>query len=355
MELLNTILNLIYFILIIGIVIIIHELGHFISAKKAGVYIYEFSIGMGPKLHTFHRKNDPTEYNLRLFPVGGYVAMAGETEPEGEKKIPKDEQLVNKSWGLRMRTMLAGVGMNFILALVVFFIVALCVGASTNDCIVEEVADGYPAKEYLVKGDQLIKMNGKDIISYDAFQVELLVNNGATSTFTVKHADGTIDTYAISSKEDKDEKGNVSHHYGFAITSPIEYGFLASIKYAFRKFFSLIHQMILILGYLIVGKISLTSLSGPVGIYTVVKESSAAGFINLIYLLGYISLNVGFINLLPLPAMDGGHAFFLIIEKLKGSKVDPKFESTVHAVGLVLLLILMLLVTGHDIYNLFIK
>jgi regulator of sigma E protease len=344
-------MNLIYFILIIGIVIILHELGHFISAKKAGVYVYEFSIGMGPKLHTFRRKNDSTEYNLRLFPIGGFVAMAGETEPEGEKEIPKKEQLVNKSWGIRMRTMLAGVCMNFLLALVVFFIIGLVAGSATNECLVYSVKDDYPAKEYLVEGDQLLKMNGKDILSYDQLQVELMVNNGQTATFTVKHQDGTIDTYAIGSKTDTDEKGNKSYHFGFSITTPVEHGFVAAIKYSFRKFFSLFHQMILILGYLFMGKIGLNSLSGPIGIYDTIKTAAAAGFINIIYLLGYISLDVGFINLLPLPAMDGGHVFFLIIEKLKGSKVDPKLENTIHMIGFILLFALMIFVTWHDIMN----
>lgn len=347
-----SILYFIYFILIIGLVIFIHELGHFISAKRGGVRIFEFSIGMGPIIHTFKRKGDETNYNLRLFPIGGYVAMAGETEDEDSKKVPKKEQLVNKSWWVRMRTMIAGVCMNFLLALLAFFIVGLMAGGSTGDVIVAGTQEGYPAEEYLKVGDEIIKMNGKTIYSYDHFQIELVVNSGKTSTFTVKHEDGTYDTYIINTKEETNSEGETEYKYGFAVTSTTEYGFLASIKYSLRKFASLTHQMLLTIGYLISGKASLSALSGPIGIYQIVASSAAAGLVNIIYLIGYLSLNVGFINILPLPAFDGGHAFFLIIEKLKGSKVDPKFESIVHTIGFILIFGLIIFVSWNDIMRL---
>ena len=116
--------------------------------------------------------------------------------------------------------------------------------------------------------------------------------------------------------------------------------------------FSLLHQMILIIGYLIIGKLSLSSLAGPVGIYTVVEQSAEAGLMSLVYLVGFLSLNVGFINLLPIPAFDGGRLLFIIIEKIKGKPVDPRLENTIHSIGFFLLMALMILITYNDIIRL---
>ena len=122
-----------------------------------------------------------------------------------------------------------------------------------------------------------------------------------------------------------------------------------------KSIFILIILLVLVIGYLIVGKLGISSLSGPVGIFTVVGESAAAGFINLVYLTGFISINVGFMNLLPIPALDGGRLLFLIIEKIKGSKVDMKVENIIHSVGFILLMILMVVITFNDIIRLFVR
>ena len=146
---------------------------------------------------------------------------------------------------------------------------------------------------------------------------------------------------------------NISYKFGFGMTTDVREGIIPSIGYAFRKFKSLMVQMTYTIGYLFTGKISLDNLSGPVGIYSVVGETAKAGFINVIYLLGYISLNVGFMNLLPIPAFDGGRLFFLIIEKIKGSPVDPDLENKIHMIGMFLLLLLMFIITVNDIIRLF--
>ena len=126
-----------------------------------------------------------------------------------------------------------------------------------------------------------------------------------------------------------------------------------AVQYGFTKMFSLIHQMILIIWYLLIGKLSLSSLAGPVGIYSVVDQTAKAGFLNLVYLVGFLSLNVGFINLLPFPAFDGGRILFLIIEKIKGSPVSPKTENIIHSIGFILIMLLLLYVTFNDIIRLF--
>jgi len=133
----------------------------------------------------------------------------------------------------------------------------------------------------------------------------------------------------------------------------VEKGFLSALKYAFTKTWSLVEQMFFTIVYLCTGKLSLSSLSGPVGIFTVVGDAAETGIINLIYLLGFISINVGFINLLPIPAFDGGHILFLIIEKIKGSPVNPKVENIIHSIGFFLLMLLMIVITYNDIIRLF--
>lgn len=345
-------MTIIYFILILGITVFIHELGHFICAKKSGIYVYEFCIGMGPLIKSWRRKNDETKYSIRLIPIGGYVSMAGE-DVEDDQEIPQNRKLQSKTWLQRFATIIAGITMNFILAIIVFFIVGLINGAPSNKAYIQFVDKDTPAYDAgLVSGDQILKLNGEKINS-DMLLLKLMVNGGSSARLTIKHEDGTLDNIVMSPQETKDEDGKISYKFGFGMGTKIERGFLVSIKYAFSKFWSLIVQMAYIIFYLFTGKLSLNSLSGPIGIYSVVGESAKAGLINVVYLLGYISLNVGFVNLLPIPAFDGGRLFFLIIEKIKGSQVSPKFENTVHAIGMGFLIILMVVITYNDIIRIF--
>jgi len=347
-------MTIIYFILILGITVMIHEFGHFLFAKRAGVYVYEFSIGMGPRLFKWTRKNDETEYSIRLFPIGGYVQMAGESNEDLEK-IPKDKLMQSKSWIQRFMIVIAGILFNFIMAIIILFFIALFNGAPTSNAYIGTIEKDYPAYESgLQIGDEIIKINDEKVSSSDILILKLEVNKGEDITFTVKHEDGTIENIELNPIEVL-ENDTKTYKYGFGLTTKVEKGFLSAIKYAFTKTFSLIHQMVLIIGYLITGNLSLDTLSGPVGIYTVVGETAKAGFTNLVYLLAFISINVGFMNLLPIPAFDGGRLLFLIIEKIKGSPVDSKIENIVHAIGFMLLMVLMIVITYNDIARLFFK
>lgn len=437
-------MTIIYFILILGIVVLVHETGHFIFAKKAGVYVYEFSIGMGPRLFKWKRKKkikdkkgkvkyveDETEYSIRLLPIGGYVQMAGE-EVEVDENIPEDQRLQSKPWHSRFMVMVAGVMMNFILALVLLFIIGLNSKLSLNSVYVDgSIIEG------LNNGDKIVEVNGHFVNNYDKLALELTVPQDKDFKITVKTKEGDkkeVEVHPIAVGEsnllyEKDygfsileEKGNIKikdsevedllkddillaindveisnylvllheldeigddefllkvkdkdnqekeisiqaeeiekdslrgYSYRFEIVGEEASGFVAAIRYAFGKFFSLIEQMFFTVLYLFTGKLSLTMLSGPVGIYQVVGIASAAGFMSLVSLLAMISVNVGFINILPLPAFDGSHALFLIIEKIKGSPVNPKVENTIHTIGFILLMILMVYITFNDILKLF--
>ena len=148
-------MTLIYMILMLGIIVFIHEFGHFIFAKKAGIYVYEFSIGMGPRIIKFNRKNDETEYSIRLFPIGGYVQMAGEGLEEDEQ-IPEEKRMQSKTWIQRFLTVIAGIMFNFILAIVLLFVVGLIIGAPTNKPYITQVEEGI--------NSNLIKENDKIVI-----------------------------------------------------------------------------------------------------------------------------------------------------------------------------------------------
>lgn len=343
-------MTIIYFIIILGITVMIHELGHFIFAKKAGVYVYEFSIGMGPRLFKFNRKNDETEYSIRLLPIGGYVSMAGE-DMEEDSKIPKDKQLVNKRWIPRFLTMFAGILFNFLLAIFLLFIIALISGSPVSTPEIDYIDPTYEISNTNLKQNDIItKINNKKISNKDDLLLELQINNGKTIEIEVNN------NYTVTvSPTLVIENGESIYRYGFSIKNEYKTGFLNALIYAFTKTLSLVKQLMLIIFYLITGKLSLNNLSGPIGIYSVVAEVSKTGILNILYLIAYLCINVGFINLLPIPAFDGCRILFLIIEKIKGSKVNQKVENMVHSIGFVFLMILMVLITYNDIIRIFIK
>lgn len=341
-------MTLIYMILILGIIVFIHEFGHFLFAKRAGIYVYEFSLGMGPRLLKFNRKNDETEYSLRLLPIGGYVQMAGE-EVEVDTNIPENMRMQSKSWMQKFLTIIAGIMFNFILSIVVFFIVGLVNGASQNKPYINYIEDGVNSNVVSV-GDRIVAVNGKKVIFTDLLVLDVQLNSGKPLNLTVLNESGKRDV--VLNPIEVNENGKVSYKYGIGLGDEVKSGVLPSIGYAFSKFASLFFQMILVVFNLIVGKLGLSSMSGPIGIFNVVGESARAGLINIVYLIGFISLNVGFMNLLPIPALDGGRILFLIIEKIKGSSVDVKVENTIHTIGFALLMILMVVITFNDILKL---
>ena len=419
-------MTIIYFILILGTTVFVHELGHFLFAKKYGVHVYEFSIGMGPRLFKFNRKSDETDYCLRLFPIGGFVQMAGE-EIDDDDDVPEDKKLTSKPAFQRFMIMIAGVMMNFITAFILLFFIGLFNTVSLNNVYISG-----SSIEGLNNDDRIVAINGNFVNNYDKLALEMTIAGSENFTMTLKNSEGekydvevnpvevgesflpfgkdygfevsnleitksdieglnvgdtitkvngeeikdletllvTLEdiedefkltivdskekekTFTIKVKE-KESDTSLGFSYGFYLKGEEQTGLLAGIKYAFLKFFSTVEQMIFTVFYLITGKISLGMMSGPVGIYNVVGTVSKAGFTSLISLLCLICINVGFINILPFPAFDGGHVVFILIEKIKGSKVNPKVENTIHSIGFILLMILMVLITYNDIIKLF--
>lgn len=355
------IIKILLLLFILGIIILVHEFGHFICAKTFGVHIYEFSIGMGPLLHTHKGKKDGINYNIRAIPIGGFVSMAGEVYDSGEvdennKKIKKDKLMCNKKWWQRLIILVAGVVNNFILAIVILFIYTLIWGGGAITPKVLNVVEDKPAAAAGLKsGDVITNINGYNVSSWDKAQIILYYKNtNEYYTFEVKHTDGTKEEIKIKPEIIKDEEtGAESKLFGIQIDAEDTSNVFKSFVYSIRKFNSIISSMVYTIWGLISGKIGLSALSGPVGIYEVVGETINYGINYFLYILAFLSINVGFINILPFPAFDGGHVLFLIIEKIKGSPVNAKIENTCHLIGFILIFLLMIIVTISDIIKLF--
>ena len=348
----SVIINILLFVLILGIIVFVHEFGHFILAKWNGVYVYEFALGMGPKLCGF--KKGETEYNLRAIPIGGFCQLAGEDlDTDDDKKIPKEKRLQNKKAWQRFLIMLFGPMNNFILAVLLIFLIALIWGGATMDPVIYEVEKNSACEKAGLKAnDKVISINNQRIDTSDDISLYLAVASPKKTSKIVVERDNKKVTIKVKPKKVK-EDGKETYRYGLSIKNKKTKGFVNAIVYTFRKTVSIFKQMYITLVYLFTGRISLSQLSGPVGIYSVVGQQRSAGLASLIYLTAFLSINVGVINLLPIPAFDGGHILFIIIEKIKGSPVKPELENKIHSIFLILLLILMVIITFNDIMRLF--
>ena len=364
---LSNLITLLIFLLILGLIIFIHEFGHFIFAKKAGIHVYEFSLGFGPKLFSFHRKNDETEYMVKLIPLGGYVALAGETyeEEEPDKKddkkdkkedkkeeivVPEDKKLYNKSFLRQFSVMVAGVFNNFLLGLLLLFIMGLCYGSEFSTNELEGLKEGYPLYELGARdGDKIVSINGHKTNDMDDIQTRIAIAGGKATIDVTISKNGKEENYKVKPAYDKE---NDHYYYGISTKVHKETGVLSAIKYAFVKFVSIFKQLIIIIICLFTGQLGINSLSGPVGIYQVVGMAKSSMY-SLLWLTAYLSINVGFMNILPFPAFDGGRAFLLIIEKITKKKVPLKVETIINNIGFILLMGLMVYITIKDVLNLF--
>lgn len=351
---------LILLIVILGILIFVHELGHYVTAKNRGAYVYEFSLGMGPKVFSFKRKKetgDPTEYSLRAFPIGGFCAIAGEVdENDGmDVKLKKSDYMCNKKIWERCLILIAGVTMNFITGIFILFISALIWGAPDFGTKLGLVQEGYPVYEAGIRvGDKVVAIDGMKTNFWDDVQLALSINmDESEHIFKVQKEDGSVKEYKIVPKEVENEDGTKSKVFGFGLDQEQKRDIGSAIKYAFGKAYSIIISMGKIIWALITGKLSLGALSGPVGVYSIVGVAAKTSAESVLYLMAYLSLNLGFINLLPFPAFDGGRVLFLIIEKIRGKKMNPKVENTINSIGFALLMLLMLIITVKDVINLF--
>lgn len=350
----NFIITILILFLMLGIIISIHEFGHFIAAKKSGVYVDEFSLGMGPLIFKHKPKNSETTYSLRLLPIGGFVSMA---EKEDKKsKIKKDRVLENKKFLNVLWVLINGIVFNFILAVVLFFISGLLYGKPVSEPVISSVVEnGAAYKAGMEPGDRIIKVNGVKISTWDDFILEAsakkLKNN---YEFIVEKPNKEIVTYDLI-PDIKEENGEQVRVFGI-VSSGVTYhkGFKNALSYAFVGTYENSKTIFRILGSLFTGEVSVKNLSGPVGIYSVVDQVKSSGLKTLLYLTAYLSINVGIVNLIPIPVFDGGRIFILIIEKIIRRKTGEKLELALNYIGFALMILLMIYVTFNDISRLWV-
>lgn len=327
-------------IIIFLLVILIHEFGHFIVAKMNGVSVLEFSVGMGPKL--FQKESNGTLYSLRLLPVGGYCQLEGEDE---ENDSPNS--LNNQSPFVRLKVILAGAIMNFILA---FILLILLMSVSRVSTEVSGVLEDSPAYSSGIQtGDKIVSINGKN------------VSDGEELLQGIKESQGDLDIGVMRDSQSKNIKvtprlENNVRKIGVNFQEEYNIKNFSLIK-GFKKgvitFLNLTGMLYKFLGMLITGQLGLGGVSGPVGVVKEIGNAAKTGVANLIFLLAYININLGVFNLLPIPALDGGRAIFILIEMIFGKKISQEKEGYIHMVGLILLLALIAVVTIKDVIKLF--
>lgn len=416
--------TVIAFILMFGLLVSVHEWGHLIFAKRAGMLVREFAIGFGPKVFSFV-KNE-TLYTIRLIPAGGYVRVAGD-DPEiielkpghhiglefndanevikiivnnkdkypnarvievetvdldhkliingyevgleedliefkvnekaffimDEEKTqiaPFDRQFASKTVGQRAMQLFAGPLMNFILAIVIFFILGLVQGVPTEEAIIGEIQPNSPAAESGIKeNDKVLEVDGKAVSTWEEFTSIIVEKPEESIDLKIERAEETVDLSVVPKAVEADGKqiGQVGVILAF------EKSLTKTVTYGFKQTFDTTKLIVNNLFMLITGQISIELLSGPVGIYDATDQIVKTGFTNFLMWTAMLSVNLGIINLVPLPALDGGRLLFVGIEALRGRPVDPQKEGFVHFVGFALLMLLMIVVTWNDIQRLF--
>lgn len=344
----NFIFTLLILLFILGFIVFFHELGHFIAAKKSGVYVDEFALGMGPKIFSFKKKE--TTYTLRILPIGGYVSMANEENPE--LKLPKERILANKKFYQKILVLTMGIIFNFILAFLLFFLNGVIFGSPETKPYIGQIAENSPAEDGgLLPGDLVLSVNGTEVNSWDDVLLELTVKSSKQYKIKVERLN-TIFITTIEPRIETDEDGNTTKIFGIATNTIKNEGIVNAIKYSWEATSKITRNIFKILGNLFTGKLSTKNLSGPVGIYSVVDDLKENGLESIIYLIGYLSLNVGIINLIPIPVFDGGRILLVIIEKIKRKKLNPNVELYLNYIGFGLMILLMIFVTYNDIIKL---
>lgn len=347
-------MTIIYFILILSVIIIIHELGHLLTAKYFNIYCEEFSIGMGPAIYKKEFKE--TTFAIRALPIGGFVSMAGEEGVDNEE-IPFERTIKGVAWWKQIIVMAAGAIMNILLAWLLFIGITMAQGKVSlpADPIVQGFTTQSAAEEAGFQvGDRILEIScGGETIQPDTFDdmTELLAYHpGEEVSFRVERAGTETQTIILTPRFDEESQRYLA---GFS-TKPIikEITFLESFQYGTQKMVDGASSIFTALSKLIRG-IGLENLSGPVGIYQITAQTTENGLLSTISLIGLLSLNIGIFNLLPLPVLDGGRIFITLIEKICGRKLGEKAETIIMSIGVVLLIALMIFATWQDIARLF--
>lgn len=367
------ILTIIVFVIILGLLIFVHELGHFISARKLGVRVEEFGFGFPPRMFGVYKdkngkwkkvvgnkeleKDQKTVYSMNWLPIGGFVKIFGE-EGEGSNN-PKS--FSSKPAWVRGLILSAGVIMNFVLAMVLLTIgfkiglpQAIEEGDEARDVKIQiaQVVNDSPAKESgLNVGDEIVTVNGEEFLEIKDLQEEIKSESGSEINIEVKRGDEVVIVKSTPRENPPEDEGALG--IALAKTGIVSYPFFQSIWMGITTTFGLVIAILLafydIIHNLIVQEPVSAEFAGPVGIAVLTGQVTRMGFVYILQFAAVLSINLGILNILPFPALDGGRILFLIIEKIRGKKISQKVENTVHTAGFFLLILLLVVVTFKDV------
>ncbi len=345
----STVISIISAVLIFCVIVVVHEFGHFIVARKCGIDVQEFAIGMGPVI--FKKQGKHTLFTLRLLPLGGFCSMGEDEESDNENSFR------NKSVWRRIAVIAAGAIMNLILGFILSLIIFLVAGKVTTTIIAEIVPGSGCETAGMAVGDRITKVNGLHIFTANDIIYELRNDEDGVLDFVVERDGEKLTFNGVKFGLTVDEEtGERVLNYDFKVYMK-NMTAAELLPAAANKFMYYSRLILMSLRDLISGKYGLNNLQGPVGIVTVISESAQESGFDIGYLLDIamlISVNVGIFNLLPLPALDGGRLVFLIIEAIRRKPIKAETEGMVHFAGFALIMLLMIIVTFNDVKNIFI-
>lgn len=351
-------MGIIFAILIFSFLIFIHEFGHFITAKLSGVQVNEFSMFMGPAI--WKKQIGETLYSIRCIPIGGYCAMEGE---DSESDNPRSFQ--RAAWWKRFLILVAGAFMNFVTGLLLVAIVYAPSQAYVAP-VINEFQDYATVDDYgLQIGDRFVEIDGTKVLLMNDVSILLTLNEGDYHDLVVER-DGqliTFDNFYLERHEVTNEDGSKSMLCGFSYGEEVPFNLGSKLKFIWYNAVDWVRTVIWSLEMLFTGKAGIADMSGPVGIVQQMGEVAdnsgtfLVALMNLLYFGGFIAVNLAVMNLLPLPALDGGRVVCLLlttaVEAITRRKIDPKYEGYLHAGGMILLLLLMAVIMFKDIIFLF--
>ncbi|MDE2059312.1 MAG: RIP metalloprotease RseP [candidate division NC10 bacterium] len=345
---------LLWAVLVLGALIFVHELGHFLVAKRAGVRVLKFSLGFGPKIIGFTRGG--TEYLLSAIPLGGYVKMLGE-DPK-EEVVDQEGSFSEKPVGWRSLIILAGPGSNFLLAVAIFWVV-FTLGVPTLATKVGEVMQDFPAHEAgVLVGDRIKAIDGHPIEKWEELATQIHKSPGRPVRLTVEREGNRFDLVVAPKATRQKNLFGEEQEVGLLGIAPAE-EFLterinpvAALAKALYKTYDLSRLILLTFVKLIQGVVPAKTIGGPLLVAQMAGQQARQGILNLMFFTALLSINLGILNLLPIPILDGGHLFFSLIEAVRGKPVSLQKREMAQQVGLALLVALMIFAFYNDIFRL---
>ena len=352
-------MSIIFAILLFSLLIFVHELGHFMAAKASGVQVNEFSMFMGPAI--WKKQKGETLYSVRCIPIGGYCAMEGE---DADTENPRSFQ--KAPWWKRFIILIAGSAMNFLAGILIMVIVFLPMQQAVMPTIASfEEGCTLNGEGGLQVGDTFLAIDGEKVYLQSDFSTILALKPGEVHDVVVERDGKKVElkNFVMEKHDFPNEDGTTSKRFGFSFTLAENFTLGEKLSYAWKNVLNAGRLVRLSLQMLLTGEASVSDMSGPVGIVGQMNQVANASetfldaLLNMLYFGGFIAINLAIMNLLPIPALDGGRVVALLITtaivKITGKQINPKYEGYIHGIGMVLLLILMALVMFKDIFAIF--